>query len=168
MDFYEVVRARRSIRAYTAEPVPDDALERILTAAQLAPSACNKQPWRLYVVRDADTRRQLFSPDRMAWAGDAPVVLVACSEPQNAWVRGDDRKNHADVDIAIFMEHVVLAATAEGLGTCWLCAFDPARFRRVLELPAELEPVAATPLGFPAQEPPARPRKALDDIITWR
>lgn len=168
MDFYEVVRARRSVRAYTADPVPEAALERILNAAQLAPSACNKQPWRLYVVRDEATRRQLFPPDRHPWAGEAPVVLVACSEPENAWVRGDDRKNHADVDLAIFMEHLILAATAEGLGTCWICAFDPELFRRVLDLPAGLAPVAATPLGCPAQAPSPRPRKPLDEIITWR
>ncbi len=168
MDFADVVQTRRSVRAYRTDPVPDAALGRVLEAARLAPSACNKQPWHLYVVRVEATRLALFPHERHTWAAEAPVVLVACSLPDDAWVRAWDAKNHADVDLAIFTEHLVLAATAEGLGSCWICAFDPAVVRAALQLPAAHVPVAMTPLGYPVATPDPRPRKALEEIVTWR
>ncbi|MDH7570465.1 MAG: nitroreductase family protein [Armatimonadota bacterium] len=168
MEFYETVNARYSVRRYSAQPVSDEVVGRVLEAARLAPSACNYQPWHFFVVRDAETRRRLFPNPHQAWVAEAPVVLVACSVPERAWVRRYDGKNHADVDVAIAMEHIVLAATAEGLGTCWICAFDPKLFREVLELPAEMEPVAATPLGYAAVAPGERSRKPLEEIVTWR
>ena len=168
MDFYDVVQARYSVRKYTDQPVPEETIRRVLEAARLAPSACNKQPWHFFVVRDEDLRRRLFPPDRQVWAGEAPVVLVACSYPGSAWVRSYDGKNHADVDLGIAVEHLMLAAAAEGLGACWICAFDPELFRKVLQLPAGMEPVAATPLGYPATEQPPCNRKPLDEIVTWR
>ena len=167
MSFYELIGKRRSIRDYSDRPVAEEAVRRVLDAARLAPSACNKQPWHFYAIRDEAIRRQLFSPEKQDWAGEAPVVIVACSRPAEAWVRWADHKNHADVDLAIAFEHIVLAATAEGLGTCWICAFDPEHFRRVLQLPPELEPVAATPLGYAKGEVGARPRKALEEIVTF-
>lgn len=166
MDFYDVVRKRLSVRRYTGQPIPDDALARILEAARQAPSACNRQPWHLYLVTDATTRKALFHPEKQDWAGEAPLALVACSRPGEAWVRWADKKNHADIDLAILFEHLVLAAAAEGLGTCWICAFDPKHVRAVLALPPELEPVAMTPLGYPADAPQPRPRKALEAILT--
>jgi nitroreductase len=168
MEFADVIALRRSVRDYRPDPVPDDALARILDAARLAPSACNKQPWHLYVVRDAATRQALFPEARRAWAAAAPLTLVACSLPEDAWVRGCDEKNHADVDLSIFVEHLVLAAANEGLGTCWICAFDPDVVRAALHLPAAHTPVAMTPLGVPTAVPDPRPRKALDEFVTWR
>ena len=168
MDFSEIITKRVSVRNYTGQPVPEEALARVLEAARRAPSACNRQPWQLYVIRDEALRLQLFTPEKQEWAGKAPVTIVVCSRPGDAWVRWADHKNHADVDAAIIMEHIVLAATAEGLGTCWICAFDPAHFRKVLDLPDGLEPVAATPLGYAAAPEGPRPRKSLDEIVTWR
>ncbi len=167
MNLYDTIFARRSIRGYSDEPVPADALMRILEAARIAPSACNNQPWHFFVVRDAETRRRLFPNNHQAWAAAAPVVLVACSLPGQAWVRKWDNKNHADVDLAIAMEHVVLAATEEGLGSCWICAFDPAVIRTVLALPTEMEPVAITPLGYGTATAGPTHRKSLEEIVSW-
>jgi nitroreductase len=167
MNFYSLVNARHSIRAYKEEPVAEEVIRRILQAARLAPSAANKQPWHFFVVMAEETRRRLFPDERQAWAAEAPVVLVACSCPDKAWVRGADGKNHADIDAAIAMEHIVLAATEEELGTCWICAFDPKVVREALGLAEEMEPVAMTPLGYPAAEPLPRKRKRLDEIVTW-
>lgn len=166
MHFYELINARYSVRAYADRPVPREALLRILEAARVAPSACNKQPWHFFLVTDPATRAALFPNERQSWISAAPAVLVACSYPDRAWQRAYDGKNHADIDLAIAMEHIVLAATEEGLGTCWICAFDPQVFREVLRLPAEMEPVAATPLGYGASEPRPRDRKPLDEIVT--
>ena len=168
MNFQELIRARHSVRDYQPTPVPEEALVRVLEAAQLAPSAANYQPWHFFVVRDEALRQRLFNHERQTWISAAPVVIVACSYPQKAWVRSMDGKSHADVDSAIAMDHLVLAATEEGLGSCWICAFNPQVVREALQLPAELEPVAITPLGYPATTPGATPRKPLDEIITWR
>lgn len=168
MNVYDAMAVRRSVRAYGDAAVADATVLRVLEAARLAPSACNKQPWQIYVVRAAETRAAMFPDARQAWIAAAPVVLVVCSRPGEAWVRKYDEKNHADVDASIAMEHLILAATAEGLGTCWICAFDPAVVRTALELPAELSPVAITPLGVPAELPEARPRKGLEEVVVWR
>jgi nitroreductase len=168
MEFYELIAKRLSVRDYAPDPIPDATITRILEAARIAPSACNNQPWHFFVVRDGEMRRRLFPDERQAWVAAAPVVLVACSTPARAWVRRYDGKNHADVDLGIAMEHIVLAATEEGLGTCWVCSFDPAVFRTVLELPEDMEPVAVTPLGLPRVAPVPRSRKPLTEIVTWR
>jgi nitroreductase len=168
MSFYDLVAERVSVRAYKDTPLPDHILRKLLDAARLAPSACNIQPWHFIVVRDPAVRARLFPAERQAWIAHAPVSIVACSRPGQAWVRGLDGKNHADIDLAIAMEHLVLAATAEHLGTCWICSFDPAEVRAALDLPDDLEPVALTPLGFCATQPVPRPRKSLDEIVTWR
>ncbi len=166
MDFYDVIKARLSVRRYTNQPVPDEAIGRILEAARQAPSACNRQPWHFFVVRDEAVRRALCAPEKQEWAAAAPVIIVACSRPAAAWVRWADQKNHADIDVAIAFEHIVLAAAAEGLGSCWICAFDPRHARDVLRLPAELEPVAMTPIGYPASAASPRPRQELAAIVT--
>ena len=168
MNLYDAIDARFSARAYKPEPVHEGVLRRIVDAARHAPSACNRQPWHFIIVRDADIRAKLFPDDRQAWVANAPVILVACSRPADAWVRTYDQKNHADIDLAIAMEHIMLAATAEGLGSCWICAFNPELARTVLELPDDLVPVAITPLGHASA--PFRPheRKSLDEIVTWR
>jgi len=166
MDFYEVIKTRRSVRAYKNDPVEEDKLERVLEAARLAPTAANRQPLRLFVIRDARTRAKLLEAYSQQWFVDAPVIICACGRPSEAWTRVDG-KCYADVDVTIAMDHLILAATAEGLGTCWIGAFNPAKLREVLDLPEELEPVAMTPLGYPAQEPAARPRKPLDEICKY-
>jgi len=168
MDFAQVIKTRHSIRQYRPDPVPEDALFRVLEAARLAPSACNKQPWLFYVVREESLRCRLFPAAGRAWVAVAPVLLIACSQPSDAWVRSWDQKNHSDIDLAITMEHVMLAATNEGLGTCWICAFNPQTIREVLTLPAALDPVAITPLGYSVETPAATPRKTLEEIVVWR
>jgi nitroreductase len=117
-------------------------------------------------VRDPAVREALF-PTRMAWAAAAPVAIVACSRPSTAWTRAYDGKNHADIDLAILMDHLILAATDDGLATCWICAFDPAVVRAALHLPDDLEPVAITPLGHADAPPREKTRKCLAETVTW-
>lgn len=163
MDFHEAVASRRSVRAYLPDPVEEDKLERILRAGILAPSACNLQPVEIWVVT-GEARSKLRRSYRGDWLLQAPVILVVCSKPGIAWTRGDG-KSYADVDAAIVMDHLILAAAAEGLGTCWIGAFDAQALREDLEIPAELEPVALTPLGYAAEKPAARPRKPQSEFI---
>jgi nitroreductase len=165
MDLYSAIESRRSIRGYTDRPVPDAALDRILEAARLAPSACNNQPWRFYVVKCPTMRQRLGGAYKAPWFSAAPVIVVACAVPAEAWSRGDG-KNYADVDVTIAMEHLILAATAEGLGTCWIGAFDVQAVKQALALPEGVEPLAMTPLGYSDLQPAARGRKALAEIVT--
>ncbi|MFW6189189.1 MAG: nitroreductase family protein [Planctomycetota bacterium] len=167
MDFYEVIRKRRSVRAYEARAVSKDKLERVLEAAQQAPSAANRQPYVFYVVQDEERRARLKEAYSQQWLVDAPVAVCACTRPSEAWERVDG-KNYADVDVSIAMEHLVLAAAAEGLGTCWIGAFNPEKLRAVLDIPPDLDPVALTPLGHPAQEPSATPRKSLEELVEYK
>jgi len=164
MDFYDVIKTRRSIRAYQERFVEEEKLQRILEAARLAPSAANRQPWRFIVVKTEKIKREFQKAYNKNWFWQAPLVICACGVKGEAWKRSDG-KSYLDVDIAIAMDHLILAATAEGLGTCWIGAFNPSEVKRILNLPDELEPVALTPLGYPAHSPKPTYRKSLEEIV---
>jgi nitroreductase len=164
MEFYETLRTRRSVRKFKTAPVAPAALDRVLEAARTAPSAANRQPWHFIVVSDEGVRLDLGKTYPRDWFASAPIIIVVCAEPAAAWVRRDG-KNYADVDIAIAFEHLVLAAAAEGLGTCWIGAFDSAGVRKVLGLPEGIEPIAMTPLGVPDDAPRPTSRKPMAEIV---
>ena len=166
MDYYEVTRKRRSIRAYENRDVEEDKLKRILEAARIAPSAANIQPWRLIVIRKMEAKQKLKAAYARAWFWTAPVAICACGITSEAWKRSDG-KTYLDVDVAIAMDHLILAATAEGLGTCWIGAFDPTEVKRILNLSPEIEPIALTPLGYPAESPQPKPRKPWEEVICY-
>jgi nitroreductase len=164
MDFYKVLQRRRSIRGYASDPVPEETLGRLYEAISLAPTACNNQPIRFLFVSEPETRRRICACYPRAWLAQAPVIVVALGNPGTAWHRFNGTSAHT-IDVAIAMEHLVLAAAAEGLGTCWICAFDQEALRQSLRLPDCWEVVALTPLGRPAVEPGPMTRKPIDDII---
>lgn len=166
MDFFTVIETRYSVRAYTSRPVEPEVLQKILRAAQLAPTAANLQPFRLVVAETRGWREQMRRLYHREWFWQAPLVVGICSVPAEAWVRRDG-KNYADVDAAIAMDHLVLAAASLGLGTCWVAAFDPAVAHEIFDLPAGMEPLAFTPLGYPADLQPERVRKPLTNLL-WR
>ena len=165
MNFQELIRARYSVRAYKPDPVEEEKLARVLEAARLAPTAANRQPFRVIVLptkgREAELRR-VYSRD---WFTQAPLVLAVCAVPAESWVRKADGWNAAEVDATIAMTHIVLAAAEEGLGTCWIAAFDPVAAREVLGLPADVIPSAFTPLGYPADSPVPKKRRSLADLV---
>jgi len=164
MEFYEVISKRRSIRAYKKDPVEDSKLSRILNAARLAPTAANRQPYSLIVVKDEDTKIRLKDAYSQEWFFTAPVIVCACALPDDAWKRNDG-KGYVDVDVAIAMDHLILAASAEGLGTCWIAAFKPEVVREVLNIPDNMEPLVLTPLGYPETIPEQTFRKPLEEMV---
>ena len=164
MEFAQLVRQRYSVRSYKHDPVPDAVLDRVLEAARLAPTAANRQPFRVLVIRTEGREEELGRLYRRPWFVEAPLVIGVCCLPAEAWVRRDG-KSYGDVDAAIVMDHLVLAATAEGLGTCWVANFDPAAAREILALPAGVEPIAFSPLGYAADQPPERKRKPLTELL---
>ncbi|MEI6876423.1 MAG: nitroreductase family protein [Spirochaetota bacterium] len=164
MDFFECIEARRSCRAFKSDAVEDAKLMRILEAARIAPTAANRQPFRIIRIptegRGSELRR-IYDRD---WFVAAPLVLLVCSLPGEAWVRSDDGKNYADVDAAIVMDHIILAATALGLGSCWIAHFNAAAARELLGLEPGWEPVVFTPIGYPQQSAAPRPRKDIEAL----
>jgi len=165
MELQEVICKRKSIRAYTEQEIPAETITAILEAARLAPSWKNLQCWRWLILRQKK-QRQALAEVLGDWnrkvISSAPVVVVLCADPAASGVMGD--KQYYLVDAAIAMEHLVLAATAHGLGTCWVGAFDEEKVKNALHIPPEFRVVALSPLGYPAQEPPAQPRKPLAEI----
>jgi nitroreductase len=166
MELLETLRQRHSVRAYRADEVEPEKLEAVLEAAVLAPTACNVQPFQLLVIHTLGRREELARIYARPWFADAPLVIGICSLPGVGWRRRDG-KSYSDIDATIAMDHLILAATSLGLGTCWVAAFDPGAAREVLRLPAEVEPVAFTPLGYAADEPRPRTRKALGELVRY-
>ena len=154
-----VMGTRRSVRRFKTQPIPEADLHEILEAARIAPSAANRQPWSFIVVRDPDRRRKLAAACKnQAWMADAAAIVCACSQPLV------NEKWHA-LDTMIAMEHIILAATSLGYGTCWIGAFVPEEVAAVLEIPPDVNIVALTPIGIPDETPDPRPRRAFDDVF---
>jgi nitroreductase len=166
MDFLELARNRYSVRSYKPDPVEQEKLDRILEAARLAPTAVNLQPFQLIVINTANRQAELLSIYQKKWFVQPPIIICACGLPAKSWVRKDG-KNYIDVDVAIVMDHLILAATAEGLGTCWIGAFDSAAAKEVLGFPEGVEPIAFTPLGYANDRPPSKKRRALAELVKY-
>jgi len=168
MDVFEAIARRVSIRKYHSDEVPEAKLTKALTAMGQAPSACNFQPWKFVLVRSADIRRQLAEAcSRQYFIAEAPLIVAACGMPGQAYKRMGGYGNSVDVDIAIALDHLTLAATAEGLGTCWIGSFNEQEVKQMLGIPEPAKVVALTPLGFPAETGKPHRRKHLDEIICW-
>lgn len=165
MDFQELIKKRYSVRAYKQDPVEEDKLARILEAARLAPTAANRQPIRIVVVQTKGRETELRRVYGRDWFTQAPLVLAVCALPAESWVRKHDGWNAAEVDATITMTHIVLAAAEEGLGTCWIAAFDPKAAREVLGLPPDVVPSAFTPLGYAADSPATKKRRPLAELV---
>ncbi|HHT9106504.1 MAG TPA: nitroreductase family protein [Candidatus Wujingus californicus] len=164
MNFYEVIKKRCSIRSYKPNPVEEEKLNRILEAARMAPSAANRQPICFVIIKDEKTKQQLKRVYDEKWFYTAPIIVCVCSIPEKAWIRSDGR-NYADIDAAIAMDHLVLAATEEGLATCWVAAFKVSILKSLLKLPPGVEPIAMTPIGYPQDIPEPTYRKPIEDIV---
>jgi nitroreductase len=146
MEVFEAIRKRKSIRAYVSTPVPEEKLEKILEAARLAPSAENIQPWYFIIVTDHEKRKQIAKSGVFAgFLEEAPVVIVGCGDRRASpkWYK---------IDVAIAMQNMVLAATAEGLGTCWIGSFDEGLVKRLLKIPERFEVVALLTVGYPRKK----------------
>lgn len=166
MDFRALAAARYSVRAYRPDPVPETLLAELLETVRLAPSACNRQPFRVVVLPTRGREGDLLRVYPKPWFVEAPLVLAVCAVPAEAWTRRRwDDWSAAETDATIAMDHLLLAAADRGLGTCWVAAFDPAAAREVLALPDGIVPVAFTPLGWPADAPGPKERRSLSELV---
>jgi nitroreductase len=150
MNVLDAIRTRSSVREYADRPIPNDVLERMRQALRCAPSACNHQPWHFIFVGDAELRRAVArAANDQLWIADAPLIIVGCGHPQQAYKTMGGYGNSVDIDVAIALDHLTLAAAADGLGTCWIGAFDERRVKQLLNVPPQVKIVAMTPLGYP-------------------
>ncbi len=152
MEFVDVIMKRRSIRGYKPDPISNEDLKFLLEAARLAPSWKNQQCWEYIIVKNEKRRIKIAEsrPESKDWISQAPVIIVACAQPQNSGHMGD--KDYYMTDIGISFEHLILAASDRGLGTCWVGEFDEKMVKEILDIPANVRVVAFTPVGYPAKE----------------
>jgi len=165
MEVLEAIKTRRSIRKYQRRRIGKRKLMRVLEAARLSPSAGNRQPWFFVVVTNRRIRERLRAAYGREWFVSAPVIVAVGVFPSKAWVRKDGEK-FWQADGSIAMQTLVLAAWSEGLGTCWIGAFDERKAKRILRLPRNSRIVAMTPLGYPAEKKgPVKDRKPLKELV---
>jgi nitroreductase len=169
MNVLETLEKRRSIRKYQAKPVENEKLVKILEAARLGPSANNQQPCSFVIVTKAEIRESLGAAYKADWFVQAPLIVVGCVNPKEAWRRGGfGGEEYWKVDAAIALQNLILAATDLGLGTCWIANFDEKAVKKVLGIPNEIRVVAMTPVGYPAEEKgPVSDRKILNSFTHY-
>ena len=168
MSVLDVMRARRSVRAYRSDPIPEDKIRRVMEAARLAPSGKNLQPWKFILVRDAETRRKLAEASRrQLFMAEAPLTIVACGYPDRSYQRQGNYMPSWSIDVGIALEHLMLQAQEDGLGTCWIGAFEETQVKSILGVPEGVRVLALTPLGFPDEAPADRGRISLDRIVCY-
>lgn len=171
MKLKELIESRYSVRAYLPQSVEEEKINYILECARLAPSACNNQPWKFYIIRNESVISRIQESYNREWFKSAPMHIVVCKDSSVSWKRAtSDNKDFGDVDAAIVAEHICLATAETGLGTCWVCNFNPDLLAQVLNLPSHLEAIAIFPLGYIDTDKsvvPEKKRKSLPEIAVW-
>lgn len=164
MNFLELVKQRYSCRAYKPLGVEKEKLDYILECVRLAPSAVNKQPWCFRIVSKEEDKVRLQQCYNRDWFKTAPMYVVASVLHDEEWVRADG-KHHGDIDIAIAVEHLCLAATEQGLAACWVCNFDAVLCKELFNLSDNEEPAVLIPLGYAEDEVKSKNRKPIEAIV---
>lgn len=150
MDFLQLAKKRYACRKYTAQKVEREKLEQILEAGRVAPTGCNNQPQRLVVVESEEGLARLT---RCTRDFGAPLAIIVCADTTAVWTRKYDGKQIGDIDASIVTDHMMLAATALGLDTLWICMFKPEAVREEFGLPPHIEPVNILLVGYGEGEP---------------
>ena len=168
MQIPEAILNRKSIRAFAPKGLTDEEVNTMIQSAILAPSAGNMQPWAFVAVRDKDVKEQLVEASRgQAFIATAPVVIVVCAEPSRNSQRYGERGRtlYCLQDTAAAVMNIMLTATHNGLGSCWIGAFDEEMASQALGLPNGVRPVAIIPVGYPGQDPPPRHKRPISEVL---
>lgn len=172
MQLKNLIESRYSVRAYLPNVVEREKIDYILECARLSPSACNLQPWKFYIVTDPVLKQKVEESYNREWFKSAPIHIIVCKDTSTSWKRtATDGKDFSDVDAAIAAEHICLATAEQGLGTCWICNFNPDILNKALNLPPHIEALAIFPIGYVTEEKsisPSKVRKPLADITEWK
>ena len=168
MDLMDAIKTRRSVRRYKSVPVPEQLLKEALNAARMAPSADNSQPWKIIVVREEDMKLRLAAASNgQKFIAQAPIVLVVCGVPEEAFPTIGGYMSSDVIDVSIAVDHLTLAAHALGLATCWIGWFKEEKVKELLGIPEDVKVVALTPLGYPDESPEKTSRKNLESLVAY-
>lgn len=166
MDVLAAINGRRSIRAYKDREIEDEKLNKVLEAGRLSPSSSNRQEWKFLVVRDRETRQRLIeAANGQKFVGEAPVVIVMCATESERIMRCG--QNAYTVDLSIAASYMMLEAWELGLGACWLGSFYEDQVKQILGIPDNIRVVTMFPLGYPEENPGAKPRKHIDQVVCY-
>ena len=161
MQTFETIDKRRSIRVYKDQPVEKEKMDKLIEAARLAPTAGNRQKFKLVIVdyEEKDLKRTLaVACNQQHFVGTASNIVAGISEPDYKWHQ---------VDTAIVLEHIVLEAVELGLGTCWIGSFKEDDIKKILKVPEDKKVVALLVIGYPAESPSSRPRKDVSELVSY-
>ena len=167
MDVFDAIKNRKSIRKYSNKPIEKEKIDKVLEAGRLAPSAKNRQEWKFILVQNKELIEKLSVAAlyNRAFVAEAPAILAAVATEQDYVMKCGQ---HAyTVDLSIAMSFMILEAEELGLGTCWLGSFDEEQFKKVLNIPDGMRVVAITPIGYPAEDPAPKPRKPIEEVISY-
>ena len=171
MEYTDLIRTRESVRNYDPKlPIPKEILEKILNAGRLSPSAHNNQPWKFLIISSSALLEKVSACYLRDWLKDAPLILVVLGLRNIAWIRDYDGYISVETDVAIAMTHIILAAENEGVGTCWIAAYNPFLLRQALNLDDNQVVFGITPLGYPKagyKKTLLKRRKPLSDIVEF-
>lgn len=171
MDFYEVIRTRRTVREFKADAIPEELLQRVLDAARIAQSGGNRQPWHYIIIKDKERMKEMMPVcGGQAVVARAPVLIVACGKNLNTNRGGYMGDFGMLIDVSISFSQLTLAARVEGLGTCWIGSFDNDGLKKYLGIPDDMQVVALTPLGYPAESGAFfenATKKSMEEIISY-
>jgi nitroreductase len=168
MTFSDLSKERYSVRKFKTTPVEKELLDKILETGRVSPTACNNQPQRILVLqsREAMDKLKKCTPCHF----DAPMAMIICYDQTASWKRPYDKKDHGDIDAGIVCASMMFEAAELGLGTTWVCYFDPAAVIREFSLPENIVPSSILPLGYPADDAEPAPlhgqRKPLSETVT--
>jgi nitroreductase len=167
MKVIDAMKTRKSVRAYLNTPIEKKKMNTILNAARLAPSASNRQEWRFIIVSDPKLRSKLAeAANRQSFVGEAPLIIVACAETDNH-VMSCGQLCYP-IDVAIALDHITLAAVEQGLGTCWIGAFDEQKVKEILSIPNKIRVVELMPIGYPSDPSISKKnRLSLNEIVKY-
>ncbi|MGA1861915.1 nitroreductase family protein [Deferribacter thermophilus] len=165
MEFYHLVNKRYSVRGYLSKSIEEEKINYILKVARLAPSAANRQPWKIYIIKDKNLKNKLCEAYPRSWLNEAPIIVVFVGLTDNNWIRNDG-KDYLLCDVTIIADYFILAATEVGLGTCYIAAFDEKKVIEALNLPPNEIPLLMTPLGYPKENSiKERKRKEIGEFV---
>ena len=166
MKLLELIKKRYSVRDFLPTPIEQEKLAYLMECVRMAPSAVNLQPWLFSIITDKKRLTALHNVYQKDWIKSAPCIIAACVNHDVSWHRKSDNKDHGDIDVAIAVEHLCLAAAEQDIGSCWVCNFDVKTCKEILQLPPQIEPVVLIPLGYPSDYTiPEKKRKNINEII---
>jgi nitroreductase len=165
MSDIEKMLARRSVRKYKNEPIPDTVVQNILEAGRLAPSATNSQPWHFIVVKERESKEAFTFGSYNRFAADADLIVLGLYKPSEAII-----EKYSLMDVTVALQNMVIAACVQGVASCWMGAFDEPKLRNALKLPTDTRIVGAIAFGIPdgnAAQPPKRPLSEVVHFEEW-